>query len=318
MSSKKNDKKKEEIVNPYAGNIFDRVFRQNSPKMVSWVERRYEYQVKKHVFLKEKIAKTLEREIDFLCKLTTRTGHEFLLHMEFQSADNDEMIYRMREYHALISRKYKLPVRQIVIYLGAAKSKMITQLPEDDIFTGFELISINEIEANELLNDQVPEIIIMALLGNYDEEHIEKILRSTIDKLKKIVTDEDKFKRYINQLFILSRLRNLEKPFTKILKDMPITFEVDVEKDYLYKIGFEKGSLKKEEEFKEVIQEKEEEFKEVIQEKEEEFLRKEEEVFRKSIIGLFKAGIDVKTTAKTLNITQKKVKQIIKEWKNKK
>lgn len=103
-------------------------------------------------------------------------------------------------------------------------------------------------------------------------------------------------KRYINQLLILSRLRNLEKTVTKILEDMPITFEIDVENDYLYKRGIQKG--------------KEELREEVKREKEEEIRKKEVQ----TIVGFYKVGNDIKTIAKVLNITQKRVKQVIEEW----
>ena len=181
MLSKEDDKDKNEIVNPYAGNIFDRVFRENSPRMIAWIERRFGYNIKKYALLKEKFAKTLEREIDFLCRITTETGEELLLHMEFQSADNNEMVYRMQEYHALISRKYKLSIRQIVMYLGAEESKMITQLPIAGVYTGFELVSIHKIDIEEFISDQFPEIIILALLSNYEKDEIEEVFW-TLDK----------------------------------------------------------------------------------------------------------------------------------------
>jgi len=114
-----------------------------------------------------------------------------------------------------------------------------------------------------------------------------------------------------HQLFILSRLRNLEKPFTKILKDMPITFEVDVEKDYLYKRGKEKGK----EELRQKLLKKEKEFKEQILKKEEELREKAKKNEAQTIIGFYNVGNDIKTIAKALNITQKKVKQIIEKWK---
>ena len=110
-------------------------------------------------------------------------------------------------------------------------------------------------------------------------------------------------------------MRKLEKSVTKILEDMPITFEVDVENDYLYKRGLEKGKevlreeiVKKEEEFKEEIVKKEEEFKKQAK-------REKEEIEKKAIIGFFKAGVDVKTIATTLDISQKRVKEVIKEFK---
>ena len=233
----------------------------------------------------------------------------------------------------MISRKYKLPIRQVVLYLGEEESKMITQLPDGAVFSGFELIAVNKIDMEEFLADQFPEVIIMALLSNYEKEHIEEVLYTIVDKIKKVVKHEDTLKRYINQLLILSRLRKLEKSVTKILEDMPITFEVDVENDYLYKRGLEKGKeelkeeiVKKEEEFKEEIVKKEEEFKEEIVKKEEKFKeeivkeielreqakREKEKIEKKAVIGFFKAGVDVKTIATTLGISQKRVKEIIK------
>ena len=200
MLNKENDKEKEELKNLDTGNVFDRIFRENSPRMIAWIERRFEYQIEKYVLLKEKIAKTLEREIDFLCKITTKQGDVLLLHMEFQSADNNEMVYRMQEYHALISRKYKLPVRQIVMYMGEEESKMITQLPETGVYKGFELVSIHKIDIEEFISDQFPEIIILALLSNYDKEHIEEVLYTIVGNIKKAVKHEDTLKRYVNQL----------------------------------------------------------------------------------------------------------------------
>ena len=276
------EKKDSEPKNLDTGNVFDRIFRENSPRMIAWIERRFGYQIKEYELLKEKIAKTLEREIDFLCKIITKTDKILLLHMEFQSADNNEMVYRMQEYHALISRKYKLPVRQIVMYLGEEESKMITQLPATGVYTGFELVSIHKIDIEEFISDQFPEIIILALLSNYEKDHIEKVLHTIVGNIKKTVKHKDTLNRYINQLLLFSRLRNLEKTVTKILEDMPITYEIDIEKDYLYKRGVEKGIEKKE-----------------IQ----------------AIIGCFEVGNDVKTIAKALNISQKRVKQVIEEWK---
>ena len=130
------------------------------------------------------------------------------------------------------------------------------------------------------------------------------------NNIKKTVKHEDTLKRYINQLLILSRLRNLEESVTKILENMPITFEVDVENDYLYKRGLEKGKKA----LREEIVKKEEEFKEKEIELRE-AKRKKEEIEKKSIIGFFKAGVDVKTIATTLDISQKRVKKVIKEYK---
>ena len=120
--------------------------------------------VKEH---NSKLPKTLEREVDFLYKVKTKKQEELLLHLEFQSHDNAEMLERMQEYHGIIYRKYRLPIQHIVIYLGKGVSKMRSKLPASEVFTGFELININEIDVNYLLNVDKPEVIILALLKTF-------------------------------------------------------------------------------------------------------------------------------------------------------
>jgi hypothetical protein len=45
----------------------------------------------------------------------TDGGEKFILHLEFQSVDEEGMVYRMQEYYGLLRRKYGLPVKQFVI-----------------------------------------------------------------------------------------------------------------------------------------------------------------------------------------------------------
>ena len=54
-----------------------------------------------------------------------------------------------------------------------------------------------------------------------------------------------KLQKYLYQLTILSRLRNLEKEIVKQTEHMGIA--IDIEKDYLYKQGIEKGIEKEKE-----------------------------------------------------------------------
>jgi len=59
---------------------------------------------------------TKERKPDALKKVTDTKGDTYVLHLEFQIADEKEMVYRMVEYCAMLMRKYKLPVKQYVIF----------------------------------------------------------------------------------------------------------------------------------------------------------------------------------------------------------
>ena len=161
------------------------------------------------------------------------------LHLEFQKTDDKNMIYRMAEYHGLVYRKYKLPIEHVVIHLGMGQAKMRSKLRNDEIFTGFELINLHDFNTTQLLSSQVPAVIQMAILSSFQKDQAEAILRLTIMRLKSVVKSPGELNKYLNQLIIISRMRNLEKLTHKTIKDM--TLDYDVEQDYLYNLGIDKG-----------------------------------------------------------------------------
>ena len=267
-----------------SGNVYDRIFRENAQSIfIPLIQSELGIEIRDYEPLESKISKTLEREVDFLYKITSRTGKETILHIEFQTQNNSEMLARMQEYHGLIYRKHKLSIRHIVIFLGIGKSKMKSTLESALIFTGFDTINLSDLDAQYLLSTQVPEMIIMALLGNIKEERIETILRLITERLQQVSNSEEKTRRYLNQLLILSRIRNLEEQTSKYLQDMPITY--DINKDSLYLQGMEKG-MEKGEEIKE----------------------------KQFIIKLYLSGMRVSEIVSVLDLEMKKVEQAIKDW----
>ncbi len=215
------------------------------------VELQLNIKIESFQALQEKVAKTIEREVDFLYRVFTKDQKELLLHLEFQTEDDKEMLYRMVEYHGLIYRKYQLPIHHIVIYLGSKKEpKMLTKLPDNAIFSGFDLINLHKLDTKKLLSSQIPEVVLLALLSDYDQQQTEVILRSIIIQLKKVVPTNRDFGKYVEQLLMLSRLRKIEPITTKILSDMPIMY--DIEQDALYKMGMEKEREKWEKERKSI------------------------------------------------------------------
>jgi len=233
----KNSKKSE-------GNIYDRIFKENAEQLfIPLIEMQLKKKIISYKRLSEKLPRTIERETDSLYLIELENGKEELLHLEFQSQDDRLMIYRMGVYHGLALAKYFKPISNVVIYLGSGKSKMRNHLLPEEIFSGFELISINTIDSKELIQSQIPEILILGVLGKYQKEHTEQILSSILKKLKKLSKSRKDLEKFQQQLIILSRLRKLEKETIKILDAMPI--EYDIEKDYLYQqgetIGLEKG-----------------------------------------------------------------------------
>ena len=159
--------------------------------------------------------------------------------MEFQTTNDPKMIYRMAEYKAILMRKYELPVRQVVIYLGSEKPKMRTELSKEEQITGFELKDIRDFPTQSTLNSEVPERIILSILRDYEKADAEKVIDEIICKLQQVSKSESELRKSIKQLMVFSRLRKLEVKVKQKVNDMPITY--DIKTDGLYKEGLLEG-----------------------------------------------------------------------------
>ena len=157
---------------------------------------------------------------------------EIILHLEFQTHDEAKMIYRMAEYRAMLQRKFEIPVKQFVIYLGTAEPKMRTELLLEEQITGFELRNIHKLPMHQVLESDIPEEIILSILTDYPAADAEKVIARIIQKLKTVATNEAELKKNLQQLVTLSRIRKLEEETEKQIEAMPITY--DIETDYLY------------------------------------------------------------------------------------
>jgi len=301
MSKSKDTNRKK---NKDSGNIYDRIFRENARTIfIPLIQSQLNIDITRYEPLEIKLVKTLEREVDFLYKIFNKKGKQSILHLEFQTKNNQEMLARMQEYHELIYRRHKLPIRHIVIYLGKRKSTMKNKLEPPFIFSGFDIINLTEINPEQLISTQIPEMVVMALLGNLKDNQVEKVLNDIVDKLKSLTDSEESMTKYINQLLILARIRNLEIIISQKLKNMPISY--DVEKDGLYLQGIEKGE-------KRGIEKGE---KRGIKKGEERGIKKGmDKGIAKSAWMLYKKGQSIEYIATTLELTVEQVNEAIKEW----
>lgn len=248
IKTKKKSQIKEDNIKT-EGNIYDKVFKENiEPLIVPLAAEKLNLKIKSRKLLKDKLLVTQEREVDFLYEIITDLDKKIILHIEVESNDNPDMVIRLAEYHAMIYRKYKLPIMHVVIYLGEEKSKMRATLDGEEIFTSFTKIELRDFNTEDLLSSNIPEYLILAVLSNYPKEEAEIIIQKVCRKLLSLVKNKAKFSKYLKQVLVLSRLRKLEDITIKILDDMPITY--DIETDALYLRGIEKGAAKKEQEDK--------------------------------------------------------------------
>jgi len=169
---------------------------------------------------------------------------KFILHLEFESKDDEEMIYRISEYHGIELRKYRLPIKHVVVYLGEAPPKMRTKLKPSEVLQGFTLVNARDFSPTKWLEQEEPSKIIMAILGDYQKKNAKLILTAIFKRLRQVCKTSTELKKYVQQLIIISRMRNLEQLTIKISEDMPIT--LDVEGSYVYKLGFKKANKRAE------------------------------------------------------------------------
>ena len=306
-----NDKNKSDTNKQHKD--FDRIFRENAVQVfLPLIEMQLGFTIKSFRDLPAELPKTSDRDVDALYEIENEDGEKEILHIEFQSKNDSTMLKRTAEYHGMIYRKYGLPIRHVVIFLGKGKATMQTQLPENEIFRGFDLINLHELDANKLLSSQVPEVILLALLADFGKEKAEAVLRLLARNLKIQSKSTNDLKKYLNQFQLLSKLRDLERVAEKIIDDMPINY--DGESHILYQRGLEAG-LEKSEQLIEQEREKYEQLVEDERKKSEQLVEDERKEIRLNQIMSIKKLLElnnlrVEQIADAMNVTVEFVEQI--------
>jgi len=150
----------------------------------------------------------------------------YIVHIEFQTKMPRAMVYRVAEYHGFLLAKYKLPIRHFVVYLGKSQTKAPTELPKDLQFSGYKLITLNQIPFEKLIQSKIPEEIILAIFAHYPKHDPERVARIILYRLKEVCKDEASLRKFITQLTFLSQLRKLDGYVKQIADSMPITIDL--------------------------------------------------------------------------------------------
>ncbi len=259
------------------GNHYDKLFKEILEELIPPLLKQYwDVEITIVKKLRNKLQTTTEREADFLSEVTDQQGRRFILHIEYQSKDDKDMIYRFQEYHGIISRKYQLPIRHFVFYFGNRPSKMARKLPENEIFQGFTVLDFKTIDYQNLLNSKIGSEIVLAILSDFKDRNAEAVIRVITQQLRRVSKSEAELKKYFRQLNVLSKLRNLKEETNKIISEMPIAIDFDESEDFLY-------------------------------------IRGQKEKTREATINMLKMGADVAFICKALEVSEEYVLKVKKE-----
>lgn len=227
----------------HEANSYDKILKENIAALfIPLLSRYLGLDIAKQEVLEPKLQTTLERETDVLRLVTSNQGDQYILHLEFQTMNDPKMLFRFKEYNAIIQRKYELPIRHFLIYIGNRPFNMREQLPEALVFRGYETFDIQQLDYEEVLSSQVPEEILLTILSDMKGNDPEAVIVKVIERLQELSENKNTLRRYIAQLQVFSQLRNLDISTRKILNRMPIT--LDITKNAFYKDAIDAGMKK--------------------------------------------------------------------------
>ncbi|SEW46159.1 hypothetical protein SAMN05428988_6271 [Chitinophaga sp. YR573] len=151
---------------------------------------------------------TKERKPDVLKEITDRHNNTFILHIEWQSQNDKNMAYRMAEYAVMLYRKYGIPVKQYVIFMGKDAVTMKTTIRHENLKFWYKIIPLNGIEYKFFLQSDKPEVKVFAILANFGNDNIEKALKNILQEINPSADGDLTEGKHINQLRVLVQLCN--------------------------------------------------------------------------------------------------------------
>ncbi|GAB4028917.1 RpnC/YadD family protein [Spirosoma gilvum] len=204
----------------------DKIVKENLEAAIpALIERLLHIHPVESVELPDDLQHTKERKPDALKRILDRDGNTFILHLEFQVADDPDMIYRMGDYCVMLARTYRLSVRQYVLYMGDKRPKMVTELNTGDSIFRYRLLSFQQYSYQVFLHSDKPEEILFALLADFDRQSPQIVLEQMVNRIYETTTSSLAFERYMSQLRVLVQLRKLQPNLELVMEKLTQYFK---------------------------------------------------------------------------------------------
>lgn len=230
----------EESLSHKQGNEYDKIFKENMEQALpGLIEHLLGLHIVQSKEIPDDLQHTKERKPDVLKKVTDVQHHTFILHIEWQVKNEKDMVYRMAEYRVMLLRKYQLPVKQYVLFIGSGRLTMPYSIDEEDFVYRYRLIALSQVDYKLFLQSDKPEEKLLAILANFGNDDEEKVLRAIVQQIQNAVDSDLASGKYFNQLRVLAQLRNLPFKVNDMLDSIDTFFKA--ERDPFYKMGEEKG-----------------------------------------------------------------------------
>jgi predicted transposase/invertase (TIGR01784 family) len=246
---------KEEVMYPQQGNRYDKILKENMESALPVIIKDVlDLDISDSEEIPDDLQQTNERKPDVLKKVRDQHNNTFVLHIEWQSQNEKDMVYRMAEYAVMLQRKYRIPVKQYVLFIGKGGVTMSTSIDYENLKFWYRIFSLKDFDYKFFLKSADPATKVFAILANFEKDGEEKAIETILEEVKTSADGNLKQNQYYNQLRVLVKLRN--KNVNLKFNDM-ISFETlmededyrrNVELDVLYKRGEAKGEARGREE----------------------------------------------------------------------
>jgi predicted transposase/invertase (TIGR01784 family) len=229
------------------GSMYDKLFKenmqQNLPGIMKYV---LNLDVTTIEELQDDVQFTKERKTDLLKKVIDKNGNTYVLHVEYQTYNYKHMHYRMAEYSIMLQRKHELPVKQFVIYIGPGKANMPITIDTKDHKFRYSMTVLSSVDHNLFLKSEKIEEKMLAILGKIEQQDSKSVLEQILMDIKHAAIDELSAERYLQQLHVLVKLRNLGQKLEEVMINVASFFRE--EEDPLYLRGQKKGKIENQKE----------------------------------------------------------------------
>jgi predicted transposase/invertase (TIGR01784 family) len=219
---------------------YDRIIKENLQSVIFELLRRTtDVRMKEYKLIFPELPKTIGREADFVIQAKNADGDDEIIHLEFQTFNDDLMLERMLLYFGLLRYIYRLPIRQFVFYIGQGELKMSASYQQPNVSFSYGLVNLEAISYRDFIASDNPEMVILAILTDFEDKQADWIVARIFEKLIALDTNPTELQKHIRQLDILAILRNLQKTVINQEKAMGLT--LNIENDLRFQEGKQEG-----------------------------------------------------------------------------
>ncbi len=169
--------------------------------------------------------------VDQVLHVTLASGHEGLLHLEFQGRrSHDAMQWRMQEYISRLAHTYRLDLESVVIYIGRGAGREDSGVHHVNGLTGhptltwrYTVVRLWQLPAEALLAVGRPAVL--ALVGQTHMAHPEVVLPEVVRRLRE-VPDAEQRGRLVTTLLALLEDEEVLTMVERLLADDDILLDL--------------------------------------------------------------------------------------------